>query len=67
MIVKAKERARKWTKERLKRHPGTWTVEQSAKAVPCWPGEFAIHIKNLIDGWSGWFPIKDIDISETIE
>ena len=63
MKVTAKQNARKWTKERLKRHPGCWEVEQEAKFVPCWPGEAAIMIKNTTDGWSGWFPVKDIDIT----
>jgi hypothetical protein len=63
MKIIPKQNARKWTKERLKRHPGLWKVEQDAKSVPCWPGEDAILMKNLTDGWSGWFPIKDIDIA----
>jgi hypothetical protein len=67
MIIKAKQNARKWTKERLKRHPGLWVIEKPEQSVPCWPGEFAVHIKNLSDGWSGWFPIKDIDIIENLE
>ena len=62
MKVTAKQNGRKWTKERLKRHPGEWEVEQETKFVPCWPGEAAILIKNTTDGWSGWFPVKDIDI-----
>jgi len=66
MKITAKQNARKWVKERLKRHPGLWVVDESEKSVPCWPGELAVHIKNLSDGWSGWFPIKDIDISESV-
>jgi hypothetical protein len=38
-------------------------IEEQANA--CWPGEAAILIKNTTDGWSGWFPIKDIDIVES--
>jgi len=67
MKIVAKQNARKWVKERLKRHPGLWAIERTEQSVPCWPGELAIHIKNLSDGWSGWFPIKDIDISESVE
>jgi hypothetical protein len=61
MEVKAKQTARKWTKERLKRHPGLWEVEQEEKFVTCWPGESAIMLKNTTDGWSGWFPVVDIE------
>lgn len=67
MKIKAKQNARKWTKERLKRHPGVWIVEQPEQAVVCWPGENAILMKNTSDGWSGWFPVKDIDISSDSE
>jgi hypothetical protein len=62
MKIKATQNARKWTKERLKRHPGLWEVEQEERAVTCWPGENAILLKNTSDGWSGWFPVKDIEI-----
>lgn len=62
MKIQAKQNARKWTKERLKRHPGEWVVEKPQQSVLCWPGEDAIFMKNTTDGWSGWFPIKDIDI-----
>jgi len=65
MKIIAKQNARKWTKERLKRHPGEWIVEQEETSVPCWPGELAVHIKNLNDGWSGWFPVQDIEITDT--
>lgn len=65
MKITAKQNARKWTKERLKRHPGAWRIEQEAQIVPCWPGEIAVRIQNLIDGWSGWFPVKDIEIHES--
>jgi hypothetical protein len=61
--IKPSKIARKWTKERLKRHPGLWEVEQETRFVECWPGEAAILIKNTTDGWSGWFPVKDIDIT----
>jgi hypothetical protein len=64
MKIKPKQNARKWTKERLKRHPGEWIVEQKETSVPCWPGENAILMKNTTDDWSGWFPVKDI---ETVE
>lgn len=67
MKITPKQNARKWTKERLKRHPGFWKVEQDRRSVPCWPGEDAILMKNLTDGWSAWFPIKDIDIVESVE
>ena len=60
MKIKATQNARKWTKERLKRHPGEWVVEQEERSVPCWPGETAIMVKNTTDGWSAWFPVKDI-------
>jgi hypothetical protein len=63
MKITAKTNARKWVKERLKRHPGLWVVDQLEQSVSCWPGEFSIHIKNTSDNWSGWFPVKDIDIS----
>jgi hypothetical protein len=62
MIIKPKQNARKWTKERLKRHPGLWEVEQEAKEAPCWQGEKAILLKNIQDGWSGWFPVIDIEV-----
>jgi hypothetical protein len=62
MKIKATQNARKWVKERIKRHPGTWEVEQNEKSVPCWPGENSILLKNLDDLWSGWFPVKDIII-----
>ena len=65
MKIKATQNARKWVKERIKRHPGAWEVEQETKFVPCWPGEADILIKNTTDGWSGWFPVKDIDIVES--
>lgn len=64
MKIMAKQNARKFTKERLKRHPGEWMVEQEERSVPCWPGENAILMKNLNDGWSGWFPTKDIEVTE---
>ena len=64
MKIKATQNARKWTKERLKRHFGEWVVEQEEKSVPCWPGESAILCKNTSDGWSGWFPTKDIEMSD---
>lgn len=60
MKITAKQTARKWTKDRLKRHPGEWAVEQEEQSVPCWPGERAIMLKNISDGWSGWFPLKDV-------
>lgn len=63
MKITAKQNARKWTKERLKRHPGEWIVEQEEKSVSCWPGETAIMFKNTTDGWSAWFPVKDIEIT----
>ena len=28
MKITAKQNARKWTKERLKRHPGFWEIER---------------------------------------
>ena len=62
MKIIAKQNARKWTKERLKRHPGEWIVEQEEKSVVCWPGENAILMKNTSDGWGAWFPVKDIEI-----
>ena len=62
MKIVAKQNARKFTKERLKRHPGEWIIEQKEKSVPCWPGETAILMKNTTDGWSGWFPVKDIEV-----
>ena len=51
-------------KERLKRHPGEWTVEKPQQSVLCWPGQDAILMKNTTDGWIGWFPVKDISIEE---
>lgn len=63
MKIKATQNARKWTKERLKRHPGEWIVEQEEKSVSCWPGETAIMLKNTTDEWSAWFPVKDIEIT----
>ena len=62
MKLAATQNARKWTKERLKRHPGEWIVERPESSVPCWPGENAIMLKNTNDGWSAWFPVKDIEI-----
>lgn len=67
MKIVAKPNARKFTKERLKRHPGEWIVEQSETSVPCWPGETAILMKNTSDGWSGWFPSKDIEVKNDSE
>lgn len=64
MKIVAKQNARKFTKERLKRHPGEWIVEQAERSVPCWPGETAILMKNTTDGWSGWFPVKDIEVTK---
>jgi len=58
--VTAKKDARKWVKERLKRHPGLFVVEIAEKSVSCWQGEISIMLKNVVDGWSGWFPINDI-------
>jgi hypothetical protein len=66
MIVTAKKNARKWTKERLKIHPGSWAIEHEEQSVSCWQGERAIHIKNMKDGWSGWFPVEDIEIREKV-
>lgn len=66
MKVTAKQNARKWVKERLKRHPGNWEIEQEEKSVPCWPGEKSICIKNTNDNWSGWFPLNDIEIETEI-
>lgn len=62
LTVIAKQNARKWTKERIRRHTGLWRIEQEEKSVSCWPGEVSILLKNLNDGWSGWFPVKDISI-----
>lgn len=62
MKITAKQNARKWVKERLKRHPGEWTIDEQAQSVPCWPGEMSIHIVNLNDNWSCWIPVKDIEI-----
>ena len=64
MKITAKANARKWTKERLKLHPGEWVVHQEARSVPCWHGETAIRCRNLDDGWCGWFPVKDIEVQD---
>jgi hypothetical protein len=64
MKIIAKQNANKFTKERLKRHPGSWTIEQSESSVPCWPGEKAILLKNTNDNWLGWFPVKDIEMQD---
>jgi hypothetical protein len=64
MKITAKQNARKWTKERLKLHPGEFIVVQKECSVVCWQGELAIMVKNLNDSWRGWFPVKDIEISE---
>jgi hypothetical protein len=64
MKITAKQNARKWTKERLKLHPGEFVVAQKERSVVCWHGELAILAENVNDGWRGWFPTKDIEISE---
>lgn len=67
MRIKAKQNARKWVKERLKRHPGLWRwgLENGKEvSAPCWPGEMVVHIVNIEDGWSGWFPATDIEVME---
>jgi len=64
MKITAKQNARKWTKERLKLHPGEFIVVQEERSVVCWHGELAIMVENLNDSWRGWFPTKDIEISK---
>lgn len=61
ITVKPKQKARKWVKERLKRHTGSWIIIESETNVSCWPGEISIRIKNTNDNWTGWFPITDIE------
>jgi hypothetical protein len=62
VIVTAKQTARKWVKERLKLHPGEFTIVDGPKPVPAWNGETAIFLRNVNDTWAGWFPINDINM-----
>ncbi|NBT58220.1 hypothetical protein EBT16_05500 [bacterium] len=66
LVVKPKQRARKWVKERLRLHPGDFVHLDGPKSVPCWPGEMSVRIQNTTDGWDGWFPQNDITI-ESLE
>lgn len=68
--VKPNNNARKWVKERLIRHPGQFRKISDiviGHAPNCWLGEEMVRLQNIQDGWSAWFPIKDIDISDSVE
>lgn len=65
--VKARQKARKWVKERLKMHPGKFVVLQDEQSASCWNGELAIQLKNTTDEWSGWFPTTDIEMERNNE
>jgi hypothetical protein len=62
LTVKARQKARKWVKERLKMHPGKFVIKQSERSCPCWNGEIAVQLENTTDRWSGWFPVTDIEM-----
>ena len=65
--MKAKQKARKWVKERIKRHPGPWIVLRGPESAHCWQGEMSIFMESQQDGWKGWFPIDDVDITDSVE
>jgi hypothetical protein len=60
IVLKPSPSASKWTKERLKRHTGSFT-EEKRSSVPH-GGKDCILVQCVADKWLGWFPISEVII-----
>lgn len=50
------------TRNRLREHPGVFTVQREASPV-CFDGRPAVLVEHP-DGWSGWLPLDEVEVVE---
>ena len=63
VTLTAKSGASSRTRNRLREHPGAFTLKRTDNPA-CFNGTRA-HLVEHPDGWSGWLPADEVEISST--
>lgn len=61
VTLTAKSGASSRTRNRLREHPGAFTLKRTDRPL-CFNGAVA-HLVEHPDGWSGWLPADEVEIS----
>ena len=62
VTVKAQPGASSRTRNRVREHPGVFTLKETSNPV-CFDGRKAHRLQHP-DGWGGWLPADEVDLME---